>query len=772
MSQTSSGAVAPELWPHQRDAIEAVVGAAQHHARTTVVMPCGTGKTRVGSEVCQALAPGGRVLVVVPTIELVGQTLRAWARVHGEHALGQVVALCSDPGVADERGQELRDSHAAVTTCPAELAALTARTGRVTVVSTYAGVNVVASAHAQYASRPWDVIVVDEAHRTAGAAGKAWALVHDDAALPSALRLYMTATPRYVADAGASGAKLLTVSMDDAEVYGPNVYAMPFSRALELGLLADYKVIVAVATDSQLQGVVSDPRGHFQVGRSALSPDMLARQIAVLRAAAEQDIHRMITYHTRVRDAKWFAKTLPASATLLAGPASSPTAVQADHVYGGQSVAERRRVLDRLDGDDEGLVVVANARVLTEGVDSPAVDGIAFIDPRSSMIDIIQAVGRAMRLGDRTDKIASIVVPVLLGPGEDPAEALEGSAFRQVWRIVRVLRSYDDVLGQHLDAARLRLGSSPHADVWPLSTLPDWLTVTGIDVPRGFASSITTCTVRSTTSSWEEHYGAASLYQHAHGNLDIPQSHVTDAGLNLGQWLKNQRSLRDRLTSDRVRRLDELGINWAPKEQTWRRNLAAAQAYHAEHGHLRVPENYCTMLEGDRVELGAFIVALRRGLIRLDAERTAALNAIGMIWNLLEERWQRFYDAAHKYHAKHENLLVPKDFVTDDDPPLRLGQWIVKMRANQSRQPSERIAKLDKLGMVWSVYDLNWQRAYNAARDYHALHGHLRIPAQHTMPGPDPIQLQAWIKKQRSLYHRGTLSPERVTALERIGMAW
>jgi superfamily II DNA or RNA helicase len=741
--------------------------------RATVVLPCGTGKTRVGSEIGQQTAPAGRILIVEPTIELVGQTLHAWRQAHGDHALGRTVALCSDPGVMDQRGQDLRDNHAAVTTSPAQLAELVAGEGRVTVVSTYAGMKVLADAHANHGLRPWDLIVVDEAHRTAGAAGKAWALIHDDAVLPAARRLYLTATPRIVADRGETGRGAFAVSMDDEKIYGPVSYKMSFSRAAELGLLADYQVVIAVTTDAQAQALAAG-REHYQVGRSAVAVDMLARQIAVLRAAEQHHIRRMITYHGLIEDAKWFAKTLPSAAPLLAEDGSPAASLWAGHVHGGQRVAERRMVLDRLRGQDTGLVVVANARVLTEGVDVPAVDGIAFLDPRESVIDIIQALGRAMRSDGRKDKIASIVVPVLLGPGEDPAEALEGSAYQQVWRIARALRAHDEALGDQLDSARLRLGTNASASAGRAAPqLPDWLKVTGIEVPPGFAAAITARAVRTTTSPWEENYGAATLYRQTHGDLLIPQPHITSTGLRLGEWLARQRAAhaKGELLPGRKKRLDDLGVAWSPRAENWERSLAAAQAYFTEHGHLLVPAGYVTTGEV-RVELGSFVRLVRAKLIHLDPERESALNAIGMVWSVNEDTWQRHIAAARRYVETHGDLLVHKDYVTDDTPPVPLGQWMNVLRTSRAKQSAERVRELDGLGMVWDVYEHRWQRSFAAAKDYYSLHGHLRVPVAHRTAGPDPIRLGTWISKQRSSFRDNKLNPERVTALTKIGMKW
>ncbi|MEU7148654.1 Helicase associated domain protein [Streptomyces sp. NPDC045456] len=775
---SSSHLPAPALWPHQREAVTSVTDTLSRTERTTAVMACGTGKTRVGIEIAQNIAPTGRVLTVVPSIELVGQTLHAYRQTYGDGA-GRTVALCSDPGVMDRRGRDLRAEHAAVTTSPADLARLTAGPGRVTVVSTYAGMRVLQEAHASYALSPWSLGIVDEAHRTAGAVGKAWARVHDDVALPAGRRLYLTATPRIVGTRGGLGLDDFAVSMDNPKIYGPRSYTLSFARASALGLLAKYQVVVAVVTDDEVRALAAGQR-HYQVGRSAVAVDMLARQIAVLRAAEQHGIRRLITYHGRVSDADWFAKTLPAVAPLLVADGAAAPSVWAGHVRGAQSVADRRKVLDRLRGDEEGLVVVSNARVLTEGVDAPAVDGIAFLDPRESTIDIIQALGRAMRLGGRKDKVASIIVPVLLGPDEDPVEALETSAFHQVWRIARALRAHDEALGEQLDSARLQLGAGAGPEcspAGPAAQLPDWLRITGVEVPAHFATAITTHAVRSTTPSWEEFYGAATAYRQQHGDLRVALSYTTTpGGLKLGEWIARQRATESKgsLLPSRKERLDALGMAWSPKAEDWQRHFAAAETYYREHGHLLVPKGHVVSgADGDApVKLGAFIRALRMGLFHLDDERLAALEGIGMVWSVHDDSWQRHVSAARAYREQHGNLLVPIAFTTDGNPPVALGQWIHALRQSKTKQSPERIRELDALGMVWSVHNYKWQRGFEAARKYYKTHGHLHVPAKYTTKGPEPVSLARWLHKQRQHFRDNKLSRERVIALTEIGMRW
>src|SRR5262249_44357645 len=146
------------------------------------------------------------------------------------------------------------------------------------------------------------------------------------------------------------------------------------------------------------------------------------------------------------------------------------------------------------------------------GVDAPAVDAIVLVDPRNSVIDTVQAVGRALRTGGRSDKIARIIVPVFLGPDEDPQTALEGSTYAQVWQVIRALRAHDDRLSTRLDVVRARMGETHVSTATSDTALDepgDWLQVCGVPVPAGFATAIQLRAVEASSSSWMEFFGAA-----------------------------------------------------------------------------------------------------------------------------------------------------------------------------------------------------------------------------------------------------------------------
>lgn len=738
-------------------------------------MACGTGKTRVGAEVARLVSPSEPVAIVVPTLDLVAQTIISWLQALGREALGHIVAVCSDKEVMDrEAADELRQLQVDVTADPDRLAQLLrAYRGRSTVVTTYQSLPKLVSAHRIPGVQPWKLLIVDEAHRSAGAKSRQWSAVHDDVLVPASKRLYMTATPRLLNV--REGALSEVVSMDDEKVFGRVGHRLSFAEARQRKLLADYRVVVCVVTDEEMHRLVTDHDGgpFLQSGRSAVSASMLARQVAVLRAARELKVQRMLTYHRRVADARWFSQTL-AGADRLLGEAGTLTS---GFVHGNQPRAQRRRELQKLADDRLGRVVISNARVLSEGYDAPAVGGVALFDSRKSTIDIVQAVGRALRLGGETDKTAYILVPVLMEPGQDPVSALQGSAYAPVWQVVSAMAAHDEALRAELDVRRRELGAGHCAAGRPVPELPEWLQIHGIPVPRRFAEAISVQTVRSTTASWEEHLGAAAAYVAEHGDLLVRADFVTESGLALGRWICWTRQLHKdgKLSAAQQDQLEELGMVWDVLDESFARQLEAAVKYRAEHGHLRVPRGYITP-GPDPIHLGTWIADLRQRPERLSARQREQLDELGMVWAVFAEDWREGVRAASAYHERHGHLRVPRDHVEkapDGAKHFPLGQWLVSKRRLRAQMAPERVAELDALGMIWQPQEDSWRRNFAAAQAYHARHGHLDLPHQLTVQlpaGEGEVDLGAWLYRQYDSMQDGTLSPARKAALESLGV--
>ncbi|MFD0635442.1 Helicase associated domain protein [Catenulispora yoronensis] len=743
-----------QLWPHQIDAVGAVLGQVGTGGRTSVVAACGTGKTRIGAEVAARLGVVGRVLVVVPTIELMVQALAVYRAGAGGRA---VVAVCGDASLAEREMVEGRPG-VVVTTVPDVLAQVLAGRGGATVLSTYASVPVVAAAHAHHGLAEWDLIVVDEAHRTTGKAGGAWKAVHRDAQVPARRRLYMTATPRVSIGEGDE-----LVSMDDRAVFGSVAYRLPFSSAIDLGLLADYRVVMPMVTSDEALRLTANEAVGLRLGAGVLSPALVAGQIAVLRTMGEFGVRRAISYHHRVAAARTWASTLPATAGLM--PNVGLGALWSGHVSGAQSPTLRRRVLDRLADPGGELVVVSNARVLNEGVDVPAVDAVVFAEPRRSAIDTIQAVGRAMRTGGRTDKTATIVVPLVLAEGQSPQAALETSVWDGVWMVLRALRDHDDRLAEQLRLLRTGLGQGRGFQPFgPEHRLPPWMTITGIEVPDDFAQAVVIRAVRAATPSWDEYFGAARAFRHAHDGQEIPQDTVTAEGLRIGAWWAKQRAAYNAgiLPADRAALLDVEGIVWDQLEEAWLATFAEIAADVERQGHFAFDPQAVTARGVNKLNWASAQRARHRAG-KLAAGRIERLEAIGFPWDGAADRWLRRYAEVKAVHDRRGSLLrLPA--------ASREGIWLENQRiAHKSgRLAGWQHALLTQLGVTLADRrDALWANSLAALTAFHAEEGHWTVPPDLTTV--DGINLRTWCGTLRAQHANGTLDSKRAELLERAG---
>ena len=760
------------LWPHQQAAVDAAVTELADGGRAQVIMACGTGKTFVAAESAARLAPAGRVLICVPSLELLAQTA---ADVAGRPGAGRIVAVCSDDTAtlqAEQAHAELAGLHAPVTTDAQTLAELTTGPGRLTVLSTYQSLPTLAAAHHDYDLPGWDLAIADEAHRTAGLTGRAWAAIHDDRRIPARRRLYLTATPRTVGESDQDA-----VSMDDPAVYGREVYRLSFADAIDAGHLADYRVLVSVITDTEVARLVAGQQLVTAAAR-AVPGRMLAAQIALLKAIREYGLRRVITYHGRVLAAKRFAATIPDAIDLLPPAEHPPTKIDARWIAATVRPGDRRRILARL-REPDGTTVVANCRVLTEGVDVPALDAVMFADPRDSTTDVVQAVGRALRRGADTSKVATIIVPVLIGDGENPDAAADGSEWTIVWRVIRALRAHDERLNHDLTGTRLRLRSP---DGPGQTYLPPWLHVEGIDVTPDFWRAVQLRMLRSTTlyPTWREWCAHLIAYRDTHGHANPPADYRTPDGAAVGKWLADQRGLyrKRQLPAERVATLEGLGVDWHPDESAWQVGLRHAAAFRAEHGHLDVPMRHQAP---DGYRLGDWLVRQRiarrspAGARRaLTADKIAALDALGMVWDPAEQSWQSWLQQLRAYRLAHGTADVPRDHVTADGAAL--GSWLSQQRHryHSGTLAPDKAATLTQEGVTWRPTESAFTVGLSHLAEYRRTFGHARVPAEYVTA--DGYRLGKWVSRQRGRRRqvdgrRGLTTPQ-IMALDELEMHW
>ncbi|WP_278193393.1 DEAD/DEAH box helicase [Streptomyces sp. MMS21 TC-5] len=750
-----------ELRPHQREAVTAAVRTLRTHPRATVVAACGTGKTLIAARAAGRLAARGRVLVLVPTLDLLSQTVRSW---HAAGRRGRTVAVCSARQAVDHPSA----GDLPMTTAPAELAALTPADGApVTVYATYASLPTLLAAHHSHHLPAWDLIVVDEAHRTAGRLGKAWAAIHHDDRIPATRRLYLTATPR-VWDPDNDRPEDPVASMDDESLFGPVAYRLTLSDAIDLGLLADYQILVPVVDDTDLRDWLATGPG---AGADGLR--LAGRQVAVLRAIHDHQLRRVLTFHHRVADARAFATTLPDTAAAL--PAHlQPDGLWSQWISGTHPPRVRRRIL--LDfaahTHPDQPAVLANARVLGEGIDVPSIDAVVFADPKNSPVDTVQAVGRALRQTPGAGKKATLIVPVYLTPDEDPDDLLGADAYTPLWRTIQALRAHDDRLTARLADPRTHRPTLGDEDPG------HWLHFDRPTREEEVALALTLRVLAPKSAEWRRGLTAARRYHRTHHHLDVPQTHEDDTGYPLGRWLTWQRHLRNQHALDpaRARALEHLGIIWDPRRQAWERGLAHATAYATANGHLAVPVGH----RDEGFALGRWLATQRANADHLTAERAKAMHDLDLWWNPpWPLTWQRTYQAARRHHETGRTLHdLPRSYVTDDGD--RLGEWLHTQAARPETLHTGQHRLLADLGLHLtpqaSAEDRpatrsGWDRGLAAARLFHAREQHLDVPQRHTedLEG-DPVRLGQWISNARR--RRNTMPAERIAVLDTLGMRW
>ncbi|GAA4115370.1 DEAD/DEAH box helicase [Streptomyces hundungensis] len=705
-------------------------------ARGTIVSATGSGKTITAAACALESFADDRILVTVPTLDLLAQTAQAWRLVgHRSH----MVAVCSL-----ENDAVLNELEVRTTTNPIQLA-LWAGHGPVIVFATYASLvdredidepvgqrkvrgpleAALAGGERLYGQQmdPFDLAIVDEAHGTAGDLGRPWAAIHDNQRIPAAFRLYLTATPRILAAArpqkGADGqeVELATMSDDPDGTYGAWLAELGLSEAIEREILAGFEIDVLEIRDPS---PVLGESEEAQRGRR-----LALLQTALLEHAAARNLRTVMTFHQKVEEARAFADKLPETAAALylndasdadlaaadrlpkssidaefyeleAGRHVPPDRVWSAWLCGDHLVAERRDVLRQFANgiDAAGRRVhrafLASVRVLGEGVDitgERGVDSICFADTRGSQVEIVQNIGRALRLNrDGSTKVARIIVPVFLEPNEDPTDMVASASFRPLVAVLQGLRSHDERLVEQLASRALTSGkrkvhvqrdedgqivgaggagdsedqkdddtqAAAEAALLHFSSPRDAATI---------AAFLRTRVYRPESLVWLEGYQALIRWRAENeitGVHAVPYDVEVEVGVTqsfpLGRWVHQQRkSLRAGELEERRKTLldaPEAGMVWEPGEEAWENKLAALRSYRRATGHL-APRQDAVWGEGagddGQLAVGQFLANLRRkGGLGKDADRAAKraqqLTEIDPDWDCpWPLNWQRHY---------------------------------------------------------------------------------------------------------------------------------
>ncbi|MFE5074980.1 DEAD/DEAH box helicase [Streptomyces halstedii] len=758
-------------------------------ARAMGVSATGSGKTITTAACALEYFPEGRILVMVPTLDLIVQSAQSWRRV-GHRA--PMVAVCSV-----DKDDVLEQLGVRTTTNPIQLA-LWAGSGPVVVFATYASLvdredpanvtgsgtfpgpleSALAGGERLYGQRmaPFDLAILDEGHMTAGDMGRPWAAIHDQSRIPVDFRLYLTATPRILAaprpQRGRDGQELVIASMeDDSSTYGTRIFDLGLAEAVERSILAGFEIDVLE---------IRDPDPVLGLSEDALRGRRMALlQAALLEHAAQQNLHTTMVFHQRVEEAAAFAEQMPrtaaelyaaeASAAALAEaeelPASSisaelyeleegrhvpPERVWADWLCGDHPIAHRRAVIHRFANGVNAQnrrvhrAFLSSVRALGVGVDITGlrgVEAVCIVGSRSSQVDVVQNIGRALRPNpDGRAKTARIIIPVFLQPGEDPKDMVASANYQPLVDILQALRSHSERMVDQLASRALTRGTERrriHVRPAPAAgpeneDMPEEAGEAQQEVDR----------VTSVVVNFASPRDAADIAALTRCRVIRPQSLV---------WLEGYQAL----------------VRWRTENEL---TGLHAVAYDTETA-VGVTKDY---------PLGRWIHQQRKSLRagELDTHRKTLLDEAGMVWEPGDEAWEKKLAALRAYRRAMGHLSPRQDAVwgegEGDGEELAIGQLLANLRrkgglGKDPQRAAERAQQLAAIDPDWNCpWPLDWQRHYKVLADLVDADGVL----PHIDPGVtfDGDDIGRWLTRQRETSTWTQLSAEQQERLTKLGI--
>src|SRR3984893_14495881 len=527
----------PTPYPYQLKAPSDIAKTLTRSDRAQVVMACGTGKTLVALWAVEQLKPK-TVLFLVPSLTLLQQTLDEWSRHNNWGKHFTYLCVCSDPTVVSRNEYDpvqlaAMDLEFRVDTDSDEVRRFIEQdSSNIKVIfSTYHSSPIVSEGVRGLA--PLDVAIFDEAHKTTGPRGGSFAHALFQENIAVRKRLFFTATPRHydIRHRNREG-DFKIQSMDDAEVYGPRAHTLTFGSAARHGIICNYKVVISVV-DGREVNEFALKHGITLVQGDLIGARWVANQNAIERAVEKTGARHIITFHSRVSSAKEF------STDTSRGIKQFLPEFSIFHVNGSQHSSERKQLIR--DFREAKHSLITNARCLTEGIDVPAVDMVAFIDPRYSKIDIAQATGRAMRKPRGSDKtLGYIVLPLFLERAGDDnlSRALERSGFSDVADVLNALQEQDEDL---IAIVRELNEAKGAGEVFDPRRLAEKVAVLGptLDLSQ-LRSNIFAEIVDRIGVGWDEYFGCLKEYKEREGHCRASQRHQEN-GLSIWLWVVNQR---------------------------------------------------------------------------------------------------------------------------------------------------------------------------------------------------------------------------------------
>ena len=422
--------------------IEALKEARQYftnenNSRGKLVFPCGAGKSFTGYWITKELKANS-IIVAVPSLSLVKQTLEVYLRETVANSDNvEWLCVCSDQGIGKNDDVVIHTNEIGVPCITNKTVIadwlIKNQKKKTIIFTTYQSGKTIAEA-CKIAKHSFNLGIMDEAHKTVGEQDKLFSHLLFEKNINIEKRMFMTATERRYA-----GSSDTILSMDDVNVYGETFSQMSFKQAIEIGILSDYKIVTLFISNTEVQNLIEQNAFVKPMGKDwdkETEARTLAALIALRKAMTEFPIHHAVTFHSSIKKAVAFEQSQSVFST--AYPNFSQ--VQSYHVSGAMPTAVRGKIVDEFASSSKGIIT--NAKCLTEGIDVPNIDCVLFADPRKSTVDIVQAVGRALRIKEGK-KYGYVILPVFTN-SNNTEEIIDSVEFKEILNTIRALASNDE----------------------------------------------------------------------------------------------------------------------------------------------------------------------------------------------------------------------------------------------------------------------------------------------------------------------------------------
>ena len=801
-----------ELRPYQDKAVKNIIKHLKTDNRTQTIMACGTGKTLVALTAAKKMKPN-KVVVFVPSLTLLKQIYLDWMKNHWDGET-RYLAVCSDKKITGRETQDkLTDAQFPATTDVKVLRKQLKGAKKFVIFCTYASSKVLNDLKVKF-----DLGIFDEAHRTVGFDFKhsANSLFDDNVKIDK--RLFLTATPRNHRYAEREN----IVSMDNESVYGRRNTELLFSEAKKIRpkVICDFKIVVTAITTSDVNRYLLETHGT-KVKHDDVHAIHVANQLAVKMSMEKYKINKIFSFHNRRSEAKKFV------AKDGEGINSHIPDIETFYVEGHQSSGERYRRLKEFANAKKAIC--SNAKCLTEGVDVPAVDCVAFIQPKKSGVDIVQAVGRAMRM-HRGKKFGYLLVPIYIEERENESleESLDRTDFERVVAVARAMAQNSDELEELLELhsvnhRRRKKGSKKKSEL--LQVLANQLVLEQIK------RAITTRVLDRLRNPWEVRYGELQQFLEdnngqwpmcRHVKFPKHESSYTSEHRQsaLARWVSIQRKYFDskhpRLTQAKIDKLNQIGMVWNLAEHTWSEKLRLFKSLTVDVGHTQIngktfisqrvakdwnPKNKKPQPKLDKqiikqIDVWATNLKTVADLdnephpltlaykdTSITNEKIQHLRDIGFCFDIRQELAYIQTRKLERYYKEHKSFYVThswtgyEDLNPDKQRVQGLGVWTSRARRLKKEGKLNPITErgLNSIGFEWeqlSLTERTFNRMYEYAKKYHKKHGHINVARGESRVDCIETQFKLWINNLRARKLKGRLTKNQIKKLDALGMIW